>query len=147
MGVPDLPAGLLAIDAYVLELPAKGRDSTGDRAMTESTRPLTTKNRPSRNDYPLTPAGDLGFAQALVVWQRDELDRLTAEVAELRRDAERWLCANNFDKPSTQIHTWLHTWEPHSVTGEPTEWEQRIRGGDNLDRVIDAARAALGEQP
>lgn len=52
--------------------------------MSDSPANLTTKNRPSRNDYPLTPAGDLGFAQALVVWQGDELDRLTAEVAELK---------------------------------------------------------------
>ena len=68
---------------------------------------------------------------------------------EPERDAERyrWLCANNFDREgAAQVHTWLHTWEPHSQTGEPTEWMQRIRGGA-LDAAIDAAmtiEAAVG---
>jgi len=66
------------------------------------------------------------------------------ELLALRKDAERyrWLCANNFDKPgATQVHTWVQTWEPHSQTGDPTEWTQRIRGGA-LDRVIDEAMEA-----
>ena len=68
------------------------------------------------------------------------------EPVEVERDADaeryRWLCANNFDREGpTQVHTWLHTWEPHSQTGEPTEWKQRIRGGA-LDATIDAAIAA-----
>lgn len=61
----------------------------------------------------------------------------------LRKDAERyrWLCGNNFDRDGvTQVSTWLHTWEPHSRTGEPVEWIQRVRGG-RLDAVIDAAMA------
>lgn len=55
------------------------------------------------------------------------------------RDAARyrWLCDNNFDRQRLQVQTWVHTWEPHSVTGEPTEWKARVRGGA-LDRVIDA---------
>jgi len=64
--------------------------------------------------------------------------------AALEKDAARyrWLCGNNFDREgATQVHTWLHTWEPHSQTGEPTEWKQRIRGGA-LDAAIDAAMAA-----
>jgi hypothetical protein len=71
------------------------------------------------------------------------------ELAKLRKDAERyrWLCANNFDREgAAQVHTWLHTWEPHSQTGEPTEWMQRIRGGA-LDAAIAAAmtiEAAVG---
>jgi hypothetical protein len=74
---------------------------------------------------------------ATKVWQ--ERDELRAEVERLRADAERyrWLCANNFDSQGfTQIHTFVHTWEPHSQTGEPTEWKQRVRGGA-LDPIID----------
>jgi hypothetical protein len=66
---------------------------------------------------------------------------LRERVAVLEQDAARyrWLCGNNFDKHGvTQVHTWLHTWEPHSQTGEPTEWMQRVRGG-KLDEIIDAA--------
>lgn len=57
------------------------------------------------------------------------------------RDAARyrWIVGNSFDKHGlTQMQCWLHTWEPHSQTGEPTEWVQRIRG-PALDRFIDAA--------
>ncbi len=70
------------------------------------------------------------------------LNEVIAERDALRSDAERyrWLCSNNFDRQgTTQIHTWLHTWEPHSQTGEPTEWMARLRGGA-LDAAIDAAR-------
>jgi hypothetical protein len=73
----------------------------------------------------------------------DETVQLRAEVEALRADAGRyrWLCGNNFDKPGVrQIHTWLHIWEPHSQTGEPTEWTQRLRGS-SLDAAIDAAIA------
>jgi hypothetical protein len=64
------------------------------------------------------------------------------------RDAARyrWLCANNFDGIGvTQVHTWLQTWEPHSQTGEPTEWTQRVRGG-RLDAVIDAEMARASDR-
>jgi hypothetical protein len=78
-------------------------------------------------------------------------ERFAAKVAAHERemcdkDAERyrWLCSNNFDRQGvTQIETWIQTWEPHSKTGEPTEWTQRIRGGA-LDAAIDAA---MKEQP
>lgn len=50
----------------------------------------------------------------------------------------RWLCSNNFDRQAVQVHTWHHWYEPHSVTGEPTEWKARVRGGA-LDEIIDAA--------
>ena len=90
----------------------------------------------------------------------EQRERVPAQVAMARileaasptpdeRDAERyrWLCANNFDREgAAQVHTWLHTWEPHSQTGEPTEWMQRIRGGA-LDAAIAAAmtiEAAVG---
>lgn len=69
---------------------------------------------------------------------------LEMEFLELKRDAERyrWLCENNFDRPGvTQIHTWLQTWEPHSQTGEQTEWTQRLRGS-KLGAAIDVAMAA-----
>lgn len=70
--------------------------------------------------------------------------RQTADAMDLAR--YRWLCDNNFDKRGvTQVHTWLHTWEPHSQTGEPTEWKCRVRGSA-LDRAIDAAMAAQQAQ-
>lgn len=51
----------------------------------------------------------------------------------------RWLKENNFIRVGRpQIHTELHTWQPHSQTGEPTEWKQRVLGGA-LDAAIDAA--------
>ena len=68
------------------------------------------------------------------------------------KDAARWrfLVDNSFDKEGvTQFHVWEHSWEPHSQTGEPTEWKQRVRG-PALERVIDAAIEAAhgikGEQ-
>lgn len=76
-------------------------------------------------------------------WAAD-LRAVRDEIAGLRKDAERyrWMCSNNFDRHGvTQIHTWLQTWEPHSKTGEPTEWTRRIRGG-TLDAAIDAAMAS-----
>lgn len=61
------------------------------------------------------------------------------------RDAQRWrfLMENSYDSESvTQFHVWEHSWEPHSKTGEPTEWKQRVRGIaliDFIDRAIEAA--------
>lgn len=61
------------------------------------------------------------------------------------RDAQRWrfLMNNSYDSDSvTQFHVWEHSWEPHSKTGEPTEWKQRVRGIaliDFIDRAIEAA--------
>lgn len=61
------------------------------------------------------------------------------------RDAQRWrfLMDNSYDSQSvTQFHIWVHSWEPHSKTGEPTEWKQRVRGIaliDFIDRAIEAA--------
>ena len=68
---------------------------------------------------------------------------LRAECEALRKDAERyrWLVANSslIDKEGvTQMHCELHTWEPHSLTGLPTEWTQRVRG-PAICRFIDAA--------
>jgi len=60
------------------------------------------------------------------------------------RDAQRWrfLMDNSYDSQSvTQFHIWEHSWEPHSKTGEPTEWKQRVRGIaliDFIDRAIEA---------
>ena len=61
------------------------------------------------------------------------------------RDAQRWrfLMENSYDSQSvTQFHVWEHSWEPHSQTGEPTEWKQRVRGIaliDFIDRAIEVA--------
>lgn len=61
------------------------------------------------------------------------------------RDAQRWrfLMENSYDSNRvTQFHVWEHSWEPHSQTGEPTEWKQRVRGIaliDFIDRAIEAA--------
>ena len=72
-----------------------------------------------------------------------QLERIFAELepTEDEQDAARyrWLVENSFDREGVaQMHVWLHTWEPHSLTGEPTEWKQRVRG-PALDRMIDAA--------
>ncbi len=68
------------------------------------------------------------------------------------RDAHRWrfLMENSYDRESaTQFHVWEHSWEPHSQTGEPTEWKQRV-GGIALiyfiDRAIEAAHGITGEK-
>jgi len=61
------------------------------------------------------------------------------------RDAQRWrfLMENSYDSNRvTQFHVWEHSWNPHSQTGEPTEWKQRVRGIaliDFIDRAIEAA--------
>ena len=65
------------------EPPAKeGKSSMSDKEL------LTTNTRPSREDYPLTEAGDLGFSRALVVWQGDAIDRLTAERDRLKAELD-----------------------------------------------------------
>ena len=67
------------------------------------------------------------------------------------RDAQRWrfLMENSYDSKSvTQFHVWEHSWEPHSQTGEPTEWKQRVRGIaliDFIDRAIEAAHGIKGD--
>lgn len=67
------------------------------------------------------------------------------------RDAQRWrfLMNNSYDSESvTQFHVWEHSWEPHSKTGEPTEWKQRVRGIaliDFIDRAIEAAHGIKGK--
>mgnify|MGYP006349419441 CR=1 FL=1 len=67
------------------------------------------------------------------------------EPVNFERDADaeryRWLRDNNYDRTVCQIHTIKHWYEPHSKTGEPTEWRVRLRGPRNLDAAIDAARA------
>ena len=64
-------------------------------------------------------------------------------VEQLQKDADRyrWLVDNSFDREVTQLHVWKHTWEPHSKTGEPTEWKCRVRG-PAIDSVVDEALAA-----
>ena len=74
----------------------------------------------------------------------ENVGRFREEAEQLRKDAERyrWLVANSFDCEGVpQLHVWLHSWEPHSQTGEPTEWKQRVRG-PAIDRAIDAAMGA-----
>ncbi len=82
----------------------------------------------------------------VVKMQNDVVKALSADNPDARDAARyRWLCDNNFDKVGvTQIQTWLHTWEPHSETGEPTQWKQRVRGG-KLDLAID--KAMQGDVP
>lgn len=58
-----------------------------------------------------------------------------------QKDAMRWrfLLNNSYDKEGvTQFHIWQHSWEPHSQTGEPIEWKQRLTGY-TLDSFIDLA--------
>jgi len=79
--------------------------------------------------------------------QKAEIERLRAELAASQADAARyrWLVANSFDREGVaQLHVWLHTWEPHSQTGDPTEWKQRVRG-PAIGWVIDAAIRAIGD--
>lgn len=102
-----------------------------------------------------------GRAQVLVRWEAgaeslsDGEHKLYAAQGAVEREPSgdaldaaryRWLCANNFDRKSTQVQTWLQTWEPNSVTGEPTEWKQRIHGA-HLDVIIDAAITAARQEP
>lgn len=67
------------------------------------------------------------------------------------RDAQRWrfLMENSYDSESvTQFHVWEHSWEPHSKTGEPTAWKQRVRGIaliHFIDRAIEAAHGIKGD--
>lgn len=76
------------------------------------------------------------------------IDALKYDVARRdseQKDAARWrfLVDNSFDKDGvTQFHVWEHSWEPHSQTGEPTEWKQRVRG-PALDHFIDRAIEAV----
>lgn len=89
-----------------------------------------------------------GSLKATAKANEDAWRRVQRIADEHARDAARyrWLCDNNFDRQGPpQIHTWLHTWEPHSRTGEPTEWKQRIRGGARLAEIIDAAMASKAE--
>jgi hypothetical protein len=65
------------------------------------------------------------------------------------RDAQRWrfLMENSYDSESvTQFHVWEHSWEPHSKTGEPTEWKQRVRGIALIDFIDRAIEAKLKEK-
>ena len=65
------------------------------------------------------------------------------------RDAQRWrfLMENSYDSESaTQFHVWEHSWEPHSQTGEPTEWKQRVRGIALIDFIDRAIEAKLKEK-
>lgn len=65
------------------------------------------------------------------------------------RDAQRWrfLMENSYDSESvTQFHVWEHSWEPHSKTGKPTEWKQRVRGIALIDFIDRAIEAKLREK-
>ena len=83
-----------------------------------------------------------------VTWQaavRSVAPPASKPLTSQERDAQRWrfLMDNSYDSQSvTQFHIWEHSWEPHSKTGEPTEWKQRVRGIaliDFIDRAIEAA--------
>lgn len=78
--------------------------------------------------------------------------RTWAGLTDAEKDATRWrfLVDNSFDKDGvTQFHVWEHSWEPHSQTGEPTEWKQRVRGpalDRFIDRAIEAAHNIFGDK-
>jgi hypothetical protein len=80
-------------------------------------------------------------------YEQEELERMLKQEAKAHADARdaaryRWLVENSFDRQGrTQFHVWRHTWEPHSQTGEPTEWQARVRG-PALDAAIDAAMSS-----
>jgi hypothetical protein len=82
----------------------------------------------------------------------DEIEEQRHEpLTSQERDAQRWrfLMENSYDSESvTQFHVWEHSWEPHSQTGKPTEWKQRVRGIaliDFIDRAIEAVHG-IGEK-
>lgn len=77
---------------------------------------------------------------------RQQLAECQTELEAMKKDAERyrWLVANSFDRQRTQLHVWVHTWEPHSQTGEPIEWKHRVRG-TAIDEAIDTAMRGEGE--
>ena len=91
------------------------------------------------------------------VWLGDELVHLPDKrppaqrnpLTSQERDAQRWrfLMENSYDSESaTQFHVWEHSWEPHSKTGEPTEWKQRVRGIALIDFIDRAIEAKLKEK-
>lgn len=120
--------------------------------MTSSHFPGSPLNPLTPRDYPCDDAASAMLATLIECgYSSDEINgafaklgyhRLAAlQPADQARDAARyrWLCSNNFDRQATQIQCWVHSWEPHSVTGEPTEWKYRQCG--TLDAVIDNAMA------
>ncbi len=96
----------------------------------------------------------LETARRLVEHRQDALasctradDEKSRVIKQFKADTERyrWLIDNSFDRVGvTQLHVWVHTWEPHSVTGEPTEWKARVIG-PAIDRVINKALAATDD--
>jgi hypothetical protein len=110
-------------------------------------------------DYGNMPDGSAGNQCRYPLCQSEaEQDRIAAEVYRQLHSGEpssgnqdaidaarfRWLAKNSFDVQGiTQFHVWQHTWEPHSQTGEPTEWKCRVRGA-SLVRAIDATMAQKG---
>ena len=90
------------------------------------------------------------------VWCGDEMVHLpdkrppaSKPLTSQERDAKRWrfLMENSYDSESvTQFHVWEHSWEPHSKTGKPTEWKQRVRGIALIDFIDRAIEAKLREK-
>ena len=89
--------------------------------------------------------GACGNRECLPSFRRNTTPPQRKPLTSQERDAKRWrfLMENSYDSESvTQFHVWEHSWEPHSQTGEPTEWKQRVRGIaliDFIDRAIEAA--------
>lgn len=85
------------------------------------TEPLTLAQQLRNRNYAKSPT----FAAAYMNEAADELDRLSAELAEARKDAirYRWLRADNAYYPE----------------------EQNVTGGEELDDLIDAAPQPKGE--
>ena len=100
-----------------------------------------------RREYP-----DEGkwHSEAIAEWNRRTTPPHRKPLTSQERDAQRWrfLMENSYDSESvTQFHVWEHSWEPHSQTGEPTEWKQRVRGIaliDFIDRAIEQAHGIKG---
>ena len=94
------------------------------------TNPLTTNTRPSREDYPLTMAGDYGFSVALCTWQGDQLDRLTAERDRLRE----------------ALAPFVALLQPHNDQGPDRQPIFGINDATITLGMLRTARAALGDR-
>lgn len=76
------------------------------------------------------------------------VEALGEKVVELERDANLWrfFVGRTYDLQEgvggPNFYVDKHWWQPHSVTGEPTEWKVRVRGDGNVIREVKAALAA-----
>lgn len=120
------------VDAYAVAYRAGEPVKDAYHAVQESARRLSKQ--------PLVdPARSSAHATACPTSEQRSLDAVDAA-------RYRWLVENSFDREDqTQLHIWLHWEQPHSQTGEPTEWKCRVRG-PAIDRVIDDAMSQPTEK-